>query len=199
MKIRFATLFVLFATLLSCNDEVKQREIEHARDLKKKELVFATLDKSWSFNTQPLNATSQSLMANWTQWRELLRELSQKPQSSIGAFQKKSKVLSKKALDLNQQIPAQFDKPEIKSRIAVLITKINSLNLFINLNEIPEQKIVLLIAEINSDLVSLQSQMDEIVRKSLIPKEEGESEMIRMLDTSRAIPTVKKDKILPQN
>lgn len=199
MKIRFATLFILFATLLSCNDEVKQREIEHTQDLKKKELIFATLDKSWNFNTQPLNVTSQSLLANWTQWRELLRELSQKPQSSIGAFQKKSKALSKKAMDLNQQIPAQFDKPEIKSRIAVLITKINSLNLYINLNEIPEQKIVVLIKEINSDLISLQAQMDEIVRKSLIPKEEGESEMIRMLDTSRAVPTVQKDKILPLN
>jgi hypothetical protein len=30
--------------------------------------------------------------------------------------------------------------------------------------------------------------MDEIVRKNQIPLEEGESDMIRMLDTARAIP-----------
>jgi hypothetical protein len=35
----------------------------------------------------------------------------------------------------------------------------------------------------------LYQRFDEIVRKSEIPKEEGESDMIRMLDPTRAIPT----------
>jgi hypothetical protein len=70
-----------------------------------------------------------------------------------------------------------------------LISKINSLNLFINLDEIPDNKVVALVLEINVQLLSLQKQLDEIVRKSTIPKEEGESDLIQMLDTSRAIPT----------
>jgi hypothetical protein len=70
-----------------------------------------------------------------------------------------------------------------------LISKINSLNLFINLDEIPDNKVVALVIEINVQLLSLQNQLDEIVRKSTIPKEEGESDLIQMLDTSRAIPT----------
>jgi hypothetical protein len=41
-------------------------------------------------------------------------------------------------------------------------------------------------------LASLGRQMDEIVRRSEIPKEEGESDMIRMLDTARAIPPTPK-------
>ena len=82
-----------------------------------------------------------------------------------------------------------YNKPEVKSRIAVLICKINSLNLYINLDEIPDDKVVALIIEINIELRSLQNQLDEIVRKSTIPKEEGESDLIQMLDTSRAIPT----------
>jgi hypothetical protein len=82
-----------------------------------------------------------------------------------------------------------YNKPEVKSRIAVLICKINSLNLFINLDEIPDDKVVALIIEINIELISLQKQLDEIVRKSTIPREEGESDLIQMLDTSRAIPT----------
>ena len=97
-------------------------------------------------------------------------------------------MLSAKANDLNKNIPGQFNKPEIKSRIAVLQTKINSLNLFINLNEIPDKKVIAMITEINIELAAVQRQMDEIVRKSQIPKEEGEADMIRMLDTARAIP-----------
>jgi len=39
--------------------------------------------------------------------------------------------------------------------------------------------------------------MDEIVRKNAIPKEEGESDMIQMLDASRAIPTVPSNTTAP--
>ncbi|HEY0091947.1 MAG TPA: hypothetical protein VGB43_05610, partial [Flavobacterium sp.] len=153
---------------------------------------FNRIDKAWSFNSQPTNPTSQTLVSNWPQWRVLLDELGGKPQSTIGAFRKKAKILSQKAKDLGGSIPVAYNKPEIKSRIAVLQTKINSLNLFINLNDIPDQKIIGLIKEINIELASLQQQMAEIVRKTHIPKEEGESDMIRMLDTSRAIPNVPK-------
>ena len=45
------------------------------------------------------------------------------------------------------------------------------------------------IPEINMELMSLQNQMDKIVRKSKIPLEEGESELLQMIkDTARAIP-----------
>mgnify|MGYP001491004032 FL=1 len=73
--------------------------------------------------------------------------------------------------------------------ISVSFCKINSLNLYINLDEIPDDKVVALVIEINIELISLQKQLDEIVRKSTIPREEGESDLIQMLDTSRAIPT----------
>jgi hypothetical protein len=196
MKNRFCFLFVLFVMLISCNDET-QREAEKQRDAKKKELVFTNISKSWNFNTQPLNPTSQALLSDWTAWRELLAELSQKPQSSIGAFKKKAKTLSAKVAALSANIPVQYNKPEIRSRIAVLTTKINALDLYVNLNDIPDEKVDVVIADINSELTALQRQLDEIVRKSLIPREQGENDMIRMLDTARAIPTVKKV-IIPQ-
>ena len=94
---------------------------------------------------------------------------------------------------MNANIPLTFNKPEVKSRIAVLVTKINAINLFINLDDIPAQKIVSLVADVNEEMLSLTRQMDEIIRKNAIPKEEGESDMIRMLDTARAIP----NKIVP--
>jgi hypothetical protein len=43
------------------------------------------------------------------------------------------------------------------------------------------------VSEINLELVS-QRQMDKIVEKSKIPIEEGESDLLKMMDTSRAIP-----------
>ena len=45
----------------------------------------------------------------------------------------------------------------------------------------------MLIGEINTQIQSLQTQMDEITRRSLIKTEEGESDLIKMMDTTRAI------------
>jgi hypothetical protein len=182
--------------MLSCQENKDQRLVENAKNAKKQEIIFNNINKGWNFNAKPINTASQGLVTMWNEWRLFLNELNRKPKSTIGAFQKKAKELSKKAADLNNNIPIAYNKPEVKSRISVLISKINALNLFINLDEIPDQKVVALVAEINIQLVSLQSQLDEIVRKSTIPKEEGESDLIQMLDTSRAIPN---RQIVPKN
>lgn len=199
MKFYFSYFLALFFILTSCNNESEKRAEENIKEAKKQEVIFKNISKAWSFSNPTLNPASQSVVNNWNEWRLFLDELDQKPKSSIGAFQKKSKALSKRVLDLNNNIPQKFNKPEIKSRIAVLTTKINSINLFINLRQIPDQKIIALIAETNIEIASLSQQMDEIVRKEAIPLEEGESDMIRMLDTSRAIPNIKNNKIAPLN
>ncbi|HMI07760.1 MAG TPA: hypothetical protein VK528_09465, partial [Flavobacterium sp.] len=152
------------------------------------EQIFTNINKGWNFTNPTLNPKTQALISNWAELRQFVTEVNQKPKSSIGAFQKKAKVLSTKAKELNNNIPSQFNKPEIKARIAVLATKVNSINLFINLDDIPDQKVVALVADTNLEIASLYRQMDEIVRKNDIPREEGESDMIRMLDTARAIP-----------
>jgi hypothetical protein len=189
MKLQNSVLFMVLLFLFSCQDNKQQRLIENAKDAKKKEIIFNNISKGWNFNTNPINPASQGLVGMWPEWRGFLLELNSKPQSTIGAFQKKAKALSKKAAELNNNIPMAYNKPEVKSRIAVLMSKINSLNLYVNLDEIPDDKVIALVLEINVQLVSLQNQLDEIVRKSTIPKEEGESDLIQMLDTSRAIPT----------
>ena len=45
------------------------------------------------------------------------------------------------------------------------------------------------INEINKQLASIELQLEELVRRSEVPKEQGEADLLRMLDTSRAIPT----------
>lgn len=191
MTFRILNVFLALVFLISCQDQEAQR-LAAAKDAKKKELIFDNIEKGWSFTPPPIDPKVHAVIADWAEFRLFTTELYQKPKSSIGAFQKKAKELSKKVRDLDKNIPARFNKPEIKARIAVLVTKINSINLFVNLQQIPDQKVVALVSEINIEMASLNRQMQEIIRKSEIPKEEGESDMIRMLDTARAIPNTPK-------
>jgi len=188
MKLKLIYILSLIFVLNSCKNDTEKRLIETEKDAKKKELIFSNIQKGWVFNANPINATSQANKSSWNEWRMFLTELEQKPKKTIGAFQKKSTELSKKVMDLNTNIPIDFNKPQIKSRISALITKIRMLDLYIHLNNISDQKVLVLVSEINEELVSLQNQMDKIVQKSKIPLEEGESDLLKMLDTTRAIP-----------
>ena len=188
MKFKLAYFFSLVFLLNSCKNDTEKRLAETEKDAKKKELIFENINKGWVFNAKPINETSKATTLDWNDWRLFLAELDQKPKKTIGAFQKKSAELSKKVMALNNFIPTEFNKPQIKARIAILITKIRMLDLYIHLKDIPDQKVIALIPEINTELASLQNQMDKIVIKSKIPLEEGESELLKMLDTTRAIP-----------
>ena len=197
MNYKLAFSCFLFLILFSCKNETEKRLVENEKEVKKKESIFSNINKGWIFNANPINATSQANATSWSEWRLFLAEMNQKPKKTIGAFQKKSIELSKKAMALNDNIPYQFSKPQIKSRIAALITKVRLLDLFIHLDNIPDQKVISLVSEINIEMVSLQNQMEKLAQKSKIPLEEGESDLIKMLDTARAIPNVKPDLNLP--
>ena len=196
MKLSFSTLLLLLVFLSSCQEDPKVRALQQEKETQKREVIFTNINKGWNFNAQPINETSRELTTNWTEWRVFLNELGQKPKSSIGAFQQKAKTLSKRAAELNNNIPIKYNLPEIKSRIAVITTKINAINLYIHLNQIPDKKIVQLVQEINGEVASMQWQFDEIKRKSEIKTEDGEGDMLRMLDTTRAIPTNPEQKII---
>lgn len=172
----------------SCQNENERRLAENAKEAKKKEKIFNNINKAWIFIDEPINEVSESNARSWTEWRDFLKEIGDKPRKTIGAFQKKSAAIAKKATALNNNIPEQFNQPQIKSRIAILITKIKMMDLFIHLSQIPDDKVAFLIGEINKELVSLERQMDKIVEKAKIPKEEGEADFLKMLDTTRAIP-----------
>jgi hypothetical protein len=198
MKYKIASLLFLVFVLHSCKDENGKRLAENEKEIQKKEVIFSNINKGWVFYDTPINTTSEASVASWNEFRQFLGELAQKPKKTIGAFQQKATELSKKVMMLNDNIPSQFNKPQIRSRIATLITKVRLLDLFIHLDNIPAKKVILLVSEINNELASLQRQMDKIVEKSKIPLEEGESELMKMMDTARAIPNVKVDPNLPR-
>jgi hypothetical protein len=188
MKYKIVSFLFLISILFSCKNDNQKRTAENEKDAKKKEVIFSNIKKGWVFYDTPINTTAEESVATWNELRLFLTELAQKPKKTIGAFQQKATAISKKAMALNENLPFQFDKPQIKSRISTLITKVRLLDLYIHLDTIPDKKVVHLIAEINNELASLQRQMDKIVEKSKIPVEEGESELMKMMDGSRAIP-----------
>ena len=188
MKLKSIYLILFSVLLFSCQNDNKTLVLEQLKEAQKKEVVFKTINRGWFFEIATVEPVTQSKINGWMEWRNFLTEINQKPKSTIGAFQKKASILSKKVVDLNSGIPGEFNKPQIKARIAVLTTKVKSLDLFIHLNQIPSGKVVKLIGEINTEIDFFQLQLEEIVKKSQIPMEEGESDIIKMKDTTRAIP-----------
>lgn len=188
------TLFLLLS--MSCKDDDAQQAASRARDLKKKEAVFASLQKNWVFRPRALNAQTQEAARDWQVWRVFLAELRQKPQSSVDAFRKKAKTLSQRVRALSMGIPTVFDKPEIRARVTALTVTIQSLDLYVNLDDIPADKVIDCIREINLTLDSMTTQMEEIIARGNVRLEQGESDMLRMLDTTRAIPSSPKPKSL---
>lgn len=193
MKIAFSITLLSLLVLFSCQDDTKIRLVEQQKEAKKRDVIFNNINKAWNFSIPSMEPGAQSIANNWTEWRAFVTEINLKPKSTIGAFQKKSSTLSKRVTDLYNNIPSRYNSPQIKSRISVLTTKIKSLDLFIHLNQIPDKKVIAILNDINTEINSLQMQMQEIIQKSLIPREQGEPDFIKMKDTTRAVPNSMND------
>jgi hypothetical protein len=181
-------LFFYLSVFISCKDENSNRTNENKKAVTRNKIIFEEINKNWKFNIPLKNTSSSELTAGWNDWQLFMTSLAVKPQKTIGAFQQKAKELSTKAMALNNAIPPDLNNQPIKSRISALTTRIQMLELFINLNKIPEKKVVLIINEINMQMISLENQIAKIAIKKRIPLEEGESELKSMLDSTRAIP-----------
>ena len=195
---KIVVLLSLVFILYSCQNDDQKRIAENKKEIQKREVILKNIDKGWVFYDTPVTEAAENSLANWNEWRVFFVELAQKPKKTIGSFQQKSKAITKKAMALNDNIPGAYSIPAIKSRISTVVAKTQMLDLYINLDNIPDKKVVKLIAEINLELVSLQRQMEKTVDKSKIPVEVGESDLIKMRDASRAIPNVIIDENIPR-
>ena len=195
---KIVVLLSLVFILYSCQNDDQKRIAENKKEIQKREVILKNIEKGWVFYDTPVTEAAENSLANWNEWRVFFVELAQKPKKTIGSFQQKSKAITKKAMALNDNIPGAYSIPTIKSRISTVVAKTQMLDLYINLDNIPDKKVVKLIAEINLELVSLQRQMEKTVDKSKIPVEVGESDLIKMRDASRAIPNVIIDENIPR-
>ena len=182
---RFIIPFIFFVIALSSCQDDKQHLIDAQKIAQKNEAVFKNISKMWQFQFPSARPEVTATLNTWNAWRQFEIELLQKPKSTLSAFQLKTKNIATKADALVTTIPFEYNKPQVLSRIAALNTKLKSLEMYLHLNVIPEQKIAKLIPEINEEIKGLYSQWDEIIIKKTIPKEIGEDLMLQALDTTR--------------
>jgi hypothetical protein len=193
---RFIIPFIFFVIALSSCQDDKQHLIDAQKIAQKNEAVFKNISKMWQFQFPSARPEVTATLNTWNAWRQFEIELLQKPKSTLSAFQLKSKNIATKADALATTIPFEYNKPQVLSRIAALNTKLKSLEMYLHLNVIPEQKVARLIPEINEEIKGLYSQWDEIIIKKAIPKEIGEDLMLQALDTTRnARPDLMKQKM----
>ena len=196
----YKSVFIFFISILliSCYDENTQDDNETI--IAKNTQTFNLVNSIWNLKIPNVSPLVQNEIANWNEWRQFAVEINQKPKSNLTAFQLKTKNLSSKVDSLQLNIPIQFDKPQVKSRLAALTTKIKLLNTFIHLTDVPQNKIKTLIPEINAEINALVGQWEEIIIKKQIPKEVGEDYMIQALDTIRnASPELMMEKMKKQD
>ena len=187
MKKRILVLIILFASI-SCKDDTVANALLISNNFKEKELKFQNISKAWNFVPRELSPESQTIATNWNEWRMFNSELYLKPKSTIGAFQRKTKTLVQKAEVLHTSVPEKLNKPQIKARLMAMITKLKSLDTFINLDKIPVDRVIPLLSDLNIEINVIQDQIEEIVQRSHIQKEEGEEQMLQNLKKSPQTP-----------
>ena len=184
MKFLIEALLVFSFLLVSCGGD-SQQELEAQKIAQKNDAVFKNISKMWQFHFPTARPEVKTRLAAWNEWRQFEMELLQKPKSTLSAFKLKTQNISSKVDTLAITAPLEYRKPQILSRITTLNTKIKSLETFMNLQVIPENKIAKLIPEINEEIRGLYNQWDEIEIKKAIPKEIGEELMLQALHTTR--------------
>ena len=180
----FFSFIVVFFVIIGCSNNQKQNELSE-KEAQKSAAVFLAISKKWDFPFPKTNPSIQTTLNSWNEWTQFQKELEQKPKTTLLAFQMKISNVSLKSDSLSLTVPERFNIPQVRSRLVTLNTKINALDTYLHLQDIPEKKVFTLIENINSEIKGVYSQLDEILIKQAIPKEIGEDDMIRALDTSR--------------
>lgn len=87
---------LILLLLVSCQNNNKELIVEQQKEAEKREVIFNIIERGWVFDISPIEATTQSKINNWVEWRNFITEINQKPKSTIGAFQKKQPFYLKK-------------------------------------------------------------------------------------------------------
>jgi len=190
------TLFVFFL-FSACKEDTTVHDIDIQKAKKEKELVFNAINKAWNFPSRNLTPEAQIIATNWNEWRLFINELQQKPQSTISAFKLKTKSLVQKVEVLQKTIPAKLNTPQVKTRLTALVTKMKALNMFLNVDRIPEKRVVQIVTDLNLEVNAVNDQIEKMVRRSHIPLEEGEAELIKKTGAAKEDPTPKPEMKTP--
>ena len=182
-KILILSIFSSFL-FFSCKDENEQQLLVEKMEKKNRE-SFEQINKAWLLNIPNASVEVSSVLNQWKEWQSFEQEIKQKPKSSISAFKQKVLNLVSKSDSLHLSVPPRFNKPQVRSRIVALQTKILALDTYFSLDIVPHDKVEDLIKAINKEMTAFYMQCEEIVVKSRIPTEIGEPRIISVSDTTR--------------
>ncbi len=176
--IYLAVLVLIF----SCKDSNKQND-KTIKENQKQEKIVNDIDAIWNFSIPNNNIQVDNVTRNWQSWQSFKKEITEKPEKSLRAFQLKSTTLALKADSLSINTPNVFNKTAVLSRISTLNTKIKSLETHLNVSVINIRKVGEIIESINEEIIGLNNQWNEIFIKQSIHREIGEP--MPMQDTLR--------------
>lgn len=185
MRIYIGLLISLLLIMNSCKDNTKELQENQIRLQEHNDSVFKVLNEKWNFRMPAVSSAVSEEIKDWKQWSEFSDELKFKPVSSIVAFQKKTEKLNSILSALPGSLPTEFEQPEIRARFTVLINTFNFIDMYLRIDPVPIKEIDVLLPQVNKQITSISQKMDEIMTKKSIPKEMGEEEMLRALDTIR--------------
>jgi len=174
--------FLCFSAIFCTDQETIRREEAKKAEIKRKE-IFEAISTKWDFKPIDFSKESYNIIQQWPEWNNFYHELLQKPQTDIGAFQRKTTQLVKQTENLQTTIPYIFDKVEIQSRFSVLATKLQLLKTYITVDDISTEKVIKTLTEINTEIESIANRMKIILEKNKIKREEEVLEALKSLDS----------------
>lgn len=180
-KMRTFFLFIILTLTVSCADSDAIRKENAVKAAQKEQEIFKLLSEKWVFKPADFSEESYTIVQQWSEWNMFYNELLQKPQTDIGAFQRKTKTLIDLSYSLHSTIPPTFNVVQIQSRFMVLETKLKMLKTYISLDDIPMEKTIEIIGAINTGIESIVNRMTTILAKNKIQREEGEIELLNSI------------------
>lgn len=165
----------------SCTDSDAIRKENAKKATQKEQEIFSVLSEKWVFKPADFTEETYAIVQQWSEWNTFYNELLQKPQTDIGAFQRKTKTLIDLSYSLHSTIPPIFNIVQIQSRFMVLETKLKMLKTYLSLDDIPMEKTIEIISAINTEIESIVNRMATILAKNKIQREEGEIELLNSI------------------
>ncbi len=174
-------LFIIILLTASCTDNDAIRKENAKKATQKEQEIFSALSEKWVFKPADFTEETYAIVQQWSEWNTFYNELLQKPQTDIGAFQRKTKTLIDLSYSLHSTIPPIFNIVQIQSRFMVLDTKLKMLKTYLSLDTIPMEETTEIISAINTEIESIVNRMTTILIKNKIQKEEGEMELLNSI------------------
>lgn len=189
---KYLFILIIFAGFISCKED-KPTPIEKTTSISN-DSIAKIIHSKWNFKSPKYSDDVYYVLNNWNEWRTMINHLENKPAGNITDYLKKTSDLVTMINSLPNSVPENFNNPAVISRINLLLTHAQNLEMLLELNPVPHKEVTPLLNHIQKDISSISNQFQEIITKNKIPKEVGEDAVRVSVDTVKratlnAIPT----------